>query len=167
MKHNVWLIDANILIGAKNKDEYCLRVLKYAKESALELCTTPEVLKELNGDVPDFVDVITFPPDFDVSTMKFDSKTMTYKMPSKTPGMAFNSYAMMASIKKQFGGPSGNRKKPSKADESLVLAYNAFQDISGIISNDSDLEFIHYNSDRPRSNLNIKSAQSFVEDGFA
>jgi len=167
MKHNKWLIDANILIGAKNNDKYCTRVLRYAKESALELLTTREVYKEVNGDVPESIDVITLPPEFDVSSIEFDNETMSYKMPSPTVGMAFNSSAMMASIRKQFGGKSGKRKKPSQADESLILAYNAFQDISGIISNDlKDLEFIYYNSDHARPALNLKSAQSFVEDGL-
>ena len=167
MKHNTWLIDANIIIGAKNKDKYCMKVLQSAKESSLELITTREVSNEVKGELPDPVYVIPLPPEFDVKSLEFDKETKSYKLPAMPQGMAFNSYAMMASIKKQFGSTTGTREKPSKADESLILAYNAYQYISGIISNDSDLEFILHNSDQSRSDPKIKTARSFVKDGLA
>jgi len=112
-----YLIDANIIIGAKDKNSYCLKILKLAETGQLVLVTTKEISKEV--PMPTYVRIITI---------------------SKKKKVSYDWAREMKRLQKLHGN-DGKREEPSDADKSLVLAYqNGYY--SGIISDDQDISFL-------------------------
>ena len=133
-----FLVDANIIIGAKKGDKYCIQVLTLAEEGKIKLVTTREISEEVR--MPNHVRVITIP---------------------KTKRTAYNYDGFLRYLQKNYGR-GGKREEPSNADKSLVQAFTN-GNYSGIISDDSDIGYIVYSQLPPTLTDIIFMSREFVQ----
>ena len=138
-----FLLDANIIIGARRGDRYSKRIL--SARGLFQFLVTEEIAEELGK--------VGVPPGVEV-------------VPSRPPTkkVAFDAPAFKAYIEKEFGGPGGSRKELSRADKSLVRVYTLDPTIRGIVSSDKrDIEYAAYNYPELNREVLILTAEEFVK----
>lgn len=115
MSQDIVLLDANVIIGARKGDPHCRAILEDARYRPDFYYVTPEIAEEVRM-IPAGISVWQGGQE-----------------------VGFNASALKAYIDKEYGGPGGSRRPPSRADKSLLEAARTDPAIRMIISSDRDL----------------------------
>lgn len=115
-----FLLDANILIGARQGKRDCALVMAAGEAGQVELVVTPEIAEEARS-VPPYVSMVT----------------VRGSAPS-----AFDAARIAAFIDKEYGGEGGQRREPSEGDRSLLRAAIADRTLYALVSDDRDIEYL-------------------------
>lgn len=126
----LFLVDANVIIDAREGNQSAGRILQSAESGDIILEAPPSITNEVGGKLPDAVD--------------------EWRPPEQIPVSAGRRMEELESfIEKEYGGPGGSRKEPSEADKALVKAAVKDPMVQGIITSDTgDIEHLMYQLDQ-------------------